>query len=310
MKIHSQALRLLGAFLLGWQAPAFAQEQRHPTPQPVLAEPVSEDTALQPALWRIADEDTTIYLFGTIHVLPEGHPWFTGALAEAADASDELVTEIGPINEGEIVTAVSEMGMLGPDQSLRAMMSAEDRVAFEAHLVKLGLPATAFDRLKPWFVANTLMVLQLQQAGIVSTNGPELFLNQRFSANNRPLVPLETIRYQLGLFDSLPVEAQLGYLRQVIASSGESVALVNRITAEWGAGNPDALAEAMNASTDDPLFAQRLLLDRNKTWSQWLKARLDRPGTVFVAVGAGHLAGRGSVQDELAALGVVTSRIQ
>lgn len=307
-----KAIRLLAPALLLWQSPALARdtaEQHLPAPQPVQAEPVAE-AALRPALWRLSDEDTTIYLFGTIHVLPEGQPWFTGQLAAAADSSSELVTEIGPINQNEVMSVVGELGSLGPDQSLRAMMSADDRAAFEGALADLGVPTTAFDRLKPWFVANTLTVLQLMKAGIASSNGPEAFLNERFAARGATLVPLETIRYQLGLFDSLPAEVQLGYLRQVIQSRGEAVTLVNRITTEWGAGNSDALAEAMNEGSDDPLFVQRLLLDRNKAWSQWLKARLDRPGTVFVAVGAGHLAGAGSVQDELAALGIPTTRLQ
>jgi uncharacterized protein YbaP (TraB family) len=53
-----------------------------------------------------------------------------------------------------------------------------------------------------------------------------------------------------------------------------------------------------------------LITDRNVAWAKWVKARLDKPGTVFVAVGAGHLAGTGSVQDQLATAGVVSKRVQ
>ena len=47
-----------------------------------------------PALWVVRDEDTTIYLFGTIHVLRPGVTWFDDGIKAAFDASDELVTEI------------------------------------------------------------------------------------------------------------------------------------------------------------------------------------------------------------------------
>ena len=66
----------------------------------------------------------------------------------------------------------------------------------------------------------------------------------------------------------------------------------------------------MNAEQDDPGLAKVLLIDRNKTWASWIRARLDRPGTVFMAVGAGHLGGKGSVQDQLATKGVKSSRVQ
>jgi uncharacterized protein len=53
-----------------------------------------------------------------------------------------------------------------------------------------------------------------------------------------------------------------------------------------------------------------LLVRRNKAWAQWIRARLDQPGTAFIAVGAGHLGGEGSVQDQLKALGVESARVQ
>ncbi|HEX7930224.1 MAG TPA: TraB/GumN family protein, partial [Sphingomicrobium sp.] len=76
------------------------------------------------------------------------------------------------------------------------------------------------------------------------------------------------------------------------------------------AGDADHLAELMNEDESDPEIRKVLITDRNANWAKWLKARLDKPGTVFVAVGAGHLAGPGSVQDQLAAAGVSSTRVQ
>ena len=308
-------LRRLLALLLpiALAAPAAADPQKLPTPQAEVAASLPapfQPAPLKPALWRIADADTTIYLFGTIHVLPKDEPWFVGPLASAADGSTELVTEIGEVDPAQIVAVVSELGFLPPGKSLRDMMSPADRTAFEAALVRLKLPPDGLDRCEPWYAANALLLMQLRSAGVEGANGPETFLAARFAEKARPRTGLETIRFQLGLFDALPLDAQLRYLREVVDGGAGVVEEVAKITREWGQGNAETLAEAMNADEEDPVLLQRLLLDRNKTWSRWIAARLDQPGTVFMAVGAGHLAGRGSVQDELSALGLSATRVQ
>ena len=78
----------------------------------------------------------------------------------------------------------------------------------------------------------------------------------------------------------------------------------------WKRGDADSLARLMNEEEDEPELMERLLTNRNKAWADWVKARLDKPGTVFVAVGAGHLAGNGSVQEQLATRGIATTRVQ
>ncbi|MGH6786948.1 MAG: TraB/GumN family protein [Novosphingobium sp.] len=308
-----RALLLLAAFLA---APAAADPQRHPAPQPVVREALAPAVVptpappLKPALWKLADPDTTIWLFGTIHVMPKGQQWFVGPLAAAADGSGELVTELGEIDQNELLAAVLDLGFLPPGQTLRGLMAPADRAAFEAALARLGEPVEKYERIKPWYAANLILLAQLRAAGIEAINGPEGFLTDRFKASARPSKGLETVRYQLGLFDALPQEVQLAYLREVVAGGAKVVAEVDKITGEWGQGQAESLAVTMNEASDDPIMYERLLVERNKIWGQWLKARLDQPGTVFVAVGAGHLAGKGSVQDQLAALGLTATRVQ
>jgi uncharacterized protein YbaP (TraB family) len=78
----------------------------------------------------------------------------------------------------------------------------------------------------------------------------------------------------------------------------------------WEKGDADELARLMNQDEDEPELMEKLLYARNKAWAEWIRARLDRPGTVFIAVGAGHLAGQGSVQDDLRAMGIASVRVQ
>ena len=80
---------------------------------------------------------------------------------------------------------------------------------------------------------------------------------------------------------------------------------------EWAKGDPEALAKEMNDSLkDSPEVAKVLLVDRNARWAEWVANRMKSPGTVFIAVGAGHLAGNDSVQAQLAKLGVKAERVK
>lgn len=289
---------------------AFAREQRQTRPIAAESERAASRKPLKPALWRVSDRDTTIWLFGTVHVLPEGKPWFAGKLAQAADGSAELVTELGTVEPAEISRVVTETAFLPAGPSLRELMPAEDRAAFEGALTALKLQPNAFDRLKPWYAANSMLLMQLSQSGIAGANGPEGFLAQRFKAAGKPHQGLESFAYQLGLFDGLPQPAQFKYLKEVTTGGADQMKAIDKIVADWGAGRSDALAQALNSSMDEPAIRERMLIDRNKAWGQWVKTRLDRPGTVFVAVGAGHLAGAGSLQDQLKGLGIKVRRVQ
>ena len=159
-----------------------------------------------PALWRVADEDTTIYLFGTVHALPKNKNWFDERIARAFGSADELVTEIDLSNQASSAQALQAAGMLPDGQSLRELMTPENRKEYEAALVALGLPVEGLDRLEPWLAAVTLALLPVMQAGYDPQSGVEMALGGRAGEKERGA--LETIDQQIALFDDLPREAQ------------------------------------------------------------------------------------------------------
>lgn len=293
------------AMLFGTAATA---QQSLPRPQPVVAEPVPAEA--HPALWKVSDADTTIYLFGTIHLLPTGLDWFRGPLAEAFEKADELVTEIPDVDAAAGQAVLLKRGILPVGQNLRDQMSAAERAQFEQTLATFGLPTAGFDRFKPWYAAVVLATLPLQRNGYTLANGVEAELARRNQALGRPRIGLETLDYQLSLFDAFPAKVQRRYLFEVISALPEIDKDVATMVEAWRMGDAGKLAAQMNAEEDDPAMVAALLTNRNKAWSQWIKARLDRPGTAFIAVGAGHLGGKGSVQDELKALGIRSTRVQ
>jgi uncharacterized protein len=264
-----------------------------------------------PALWKVSDEDTTIYLFGTVHVLTEGGSWFDERIAGALAASDTIVTELPPsaLTDPTSQQTIMGLAMLPPGKSLRAMLTDEQRATYEAALGKLKIPAPAFDRFEPWFAAMTLSMLPLIQNGYKVESGVEKVLEGKAGANvKRDAV--ETLESQMKLFDELPVDVQAKFLASTAESVDKVVPMLDDMVAAWSAGDADRLAALMNESMkDDPALAERLLYARNRNWAQWIDDRLDQPGTVFMAVGAGHLAGSESVQAALAGRGIASVRI-
>lgn len=260
-----------------------------------------------PALWQVADEDTTIYLFGTVHALPEGKNWFDERIQRAFNSSDELVTEIDVSNAASSAQALQAASALPEGQTLRGLMSAENRQQYEAALVGLGLPVEALDRYEPWFAAMTLSLLPLIRSGYQTQSGVELSLDAR--ADEKTRGALETIEEQVDLFDTLPQEAQLAFLDETVEKIPEASNTLDAMVAEWLEGDAVELANLLNAELTDPVLYERLLTERNANWAGWIENRLERPGTVFIAVGAGHLAGAGSVQEQLKDRGIEVRRI-
>lgn len=263
-----------------------------------------------PALWKVADEDTTIYLFGTVHVLPEGIDWYDATIDDALMGADTIVTEI-PMDvgsEAQLQELTMAKGMLPAGTTLRSLLTPEQTTAYEAALAKLGAPSAAFDPFKPWLAGLTLSLLPLMQQGYDPSAGVEKVLLSK--VGDKPQGALETAEFQLGIFDGMTTEAQITFMMEAAEGMDEVKPMLDRMVAEWAKGDADELAAIMNEGMNDPAVAEALLYSRNANWAEWIDTRLDEPGTVFIAVGAGHLAGDKSVQDYLAEKGIVTARVK
>ena len=263
-----------------------------------------------PALWKVADEDTTIYLFGTVHVLPDGINWYDDTIAGALAGSDTIVTEI-PMDKGseaQLQQLTIAKGMMPPGTTLRSLLTAEQAASYEAALAKLGLPPAAFDAFKPWLAGLTLSLLPVMQQGYNPETGVEKVLLAK--AGDKPTGALETAEFQLGIFDGMSQDAQVSFLMEAVTGMDKVKPMLDRMVAEWAEGDAEQLAAVMNEGMSDPKVAEALLYNRNANWATWIDTRLDKPGTVFIAVGAGHLAGAKSVQDYLAEKGITTKRVK
>ncbi len=295
---------LFAAFAMSFAMPALALE-----PQEYEAPVQVQEEATGPALWRVADEDTTIFLFGTVHALPPDTVWLDDRIENALLSSGEFVTEVDMAEAKQARPDMLQRAFLPEGISLRALLREDEKSAFDKAMTGLGLPPQSFDRFKPWYAAMMLSLLPLAQNGYGADSGAEAVLEARLPPGSRRKA-LESVTYQLDLFDSLPAETQIAYLVEVSKGAPEMNEQLGKMIEHWRKGDADGLAALLNEETSDPVLLQRLLIDRNRNWADWIAKRLDRPGTIFIAVGAGHLAGQGSVQDMLALEGIAAARVR
>lgn len=309
MAIHPILYRLAVLLLLAVAPPALAQNAGTglgPTPA-------------DPALWVVKDEDTTIYLFGTIHVLRPGLSWFDGRVRQAFDDSDELVTEIPERDFDEALPLLIQRARTDDGKMLSDRLTLEQRTLYRRAMARIGVPATFFEPVEPWVPAFVLSS-GCTCDGYTARHGVETVLNQ--AAGNRRMATsaLESLDMQLSFFDHLSEETQIRLLMDLVeaiarpqpGSNAAARAGMTDMVALWAAGDVDGLTAMLADSfAETPELRERLIPFRNGNWAQWIQLRLNEPGgKFFVAVGAGHLHGPDSVQAYLAEMGITAERVQ
>ncbi|WP_084582209.1 TraB/GumN family protein [Sphingomonas azotifigens] len=264
----------------------------------------------RPALWGVRDGDTTVYLFGTVHLLRPDLRWFGGPVRTAFDRADTLVLELVMPPDAETQSLLDKLGRTPGDPTVAAL-PAPEHAKLESALRQAGLAPQSLDRDEPWLAALTLSLLPLQKLGYDDARGVEQVLQAAAKKAGKHVQGLETAEQQFGYFDHLSAAAQSRLLGDTLAGLPETGANLDAAVTAWSKGDADTLARQLNADlAGNPELRETLLLRRNRAWADWIRARMQAPGTVFVAVGAGHLAGDASVLALLSAKGLKVERIQ
>jgi uncharacterized protein YbaP (TraB family) len=268
--------------------------------------------AARPAMWKVADSDTIVYLFGTIHLLPEGQGWRTAAMDSALAGADELVLEVA--NVDDVMASAQAMAKLGMSPGLPPIaerVPEGKRAALRSMIAESGYPEAVFDRLETWAAALPLLGVTFKRLGLDPSLGVERQIGNPFRASGKTVTGLETVEQQLGYFDTLSEDAQRALLLSVVEDSAETRAQFKAMLDAWASGDLKGIERSFDDETQmSPELKAALMSRRNAQWADWLERRMAKPGTVFVAVGAGHLAGRESVQAMLAKKGLKAKRVQ
>ena len=301
-------LGLLGTLLGGLPTDAFAQAAPAAAAAAPAATPMA--TGAGPALWVVKDADSTIYLFGTVHVLRPTTAWGSATVDAAFDSASEVWFEISnPEDQTAIMPLIQEHGM-SPATPLSSLLTAAEVADLDAAAKTIGASAAQLDPLRPWLAALSLSVAPLVKAGYDPASGVELVLKARATTAGKPTHGFETVDEQVRILATMPEDVQLAFLRSTLEEFDNAVVLLDEMVAAWAGGDVAALERVAveDMKRESPAVYEALLVKRNTDWADQIQTLLAGSGTTFIAVGAAHLAGEDSVQELLEARGVEVAR--
>ena len=251
------------------------------TPQPAIDAAPSFEA--DPAIYVVRDEDTTIYLFGTFHILSADVEWFNGPVEQAFASSEELVVETLPVEN-----------------------AAAARAALPAPATRIT-PAASF-------LASAQHAVRAGSArGMALDHGADMVLLRAAAEKGKVVEPLETLQSQLAMMVNIPPEARPAAPCAARACSETAVDLssaMSLLQGAWASGDQGLFAAMLGEMRITAPNAYRILFaERNGRWADWVSGRMQQPGTVFVAVGAAHLAGPDSLLVGLARRGLASRRV-
>ena len=284
--------------IAGVPADALAQ-----TTAPAAAAPIQGEG---PALWVIKDADSTLYLFGSVHVLRPTTGWASPRVEAAFDSASDIWFEISnPDDQAAIMPLIQQHG-LSPETPLSSRLTPQENAELDAAAQAMGASAAQLQPMKPWLAALSLSVAPLVKAGYDPKSGVELVLKARAEAAGKPIHGFETIDKQIGILADLPDDVQMAFLRETLKDYENAVTMLDGMVEAWAKGDVATLDRVMVEEMKEasPALYQALLVDRNTDWANQIQTLLEGSGTAFIAVGAGHLTGDESVQAILQQRGV------
>jgi uncharacterized protein len=240
----------------------------------------------RPALYVVNDEDTIIYLFGTFHALDGKSAWFNDEVRTAFTASNQLILE----------TMVPAHLLKPVIQRPSPPMPVQ--------------PVGPFAGSASFLSTNKMVMSAGQSQGMSTKHGADAILRDAAEEIGKPVGGLESFEFQLGMFSKMPGAAAPSDPAEAARTKAAVAMMLNRLQAAWNRGDIESFTPMLQQMEATSPKTYRLLFnDRNGRWAQWIARRLQQPGVVFVAVGAGHLAGKDSVQHKLGRYGIRTARL-
>ena len=253
-----------------------------------------------PAIWRVQGAHGTVYLFGSIHVMRPNVDWQTAKIKDAFAASDELYVEVANLDDSSAALPVAMQLGMDPAHPLSSKISKDDVALLDKAAKSMGLPGEqVFERMQPWLASMTLSVMPMLKDGYAPKSGVDVTLLAEAKDAGKTVKGFETMAQQVHLLADLPQAEQVKMLHRDLTETDKAAAEMNEMVEAWEKGDVDTIAKLENSELEakDPAAYQRLVVERNKNWAATLDGVLKDPatGTVFVAVGAAHLAGPDSV---------------
>ena len=250
----------------------------------------------EPPMWVISDEDSTISMVGTVHVMRDGVQWQSTEVADVLDSADEVWLELPDLTPPDNLGAMIMQTGMSPDRPLSSLLTADEMDDLEAILEEHGVPLSSFDGLRPWFAYLQITGLMLVEAGFDPEGGIDAQIKAQADDMDIPVRGFETFQDQFDMLSGMPEEVQLNVLRQTIEEYAEAKAELTVQLESWIGGDLSVLEEeTAEIARELEGFYDVLFVERNQAFVDGIEDILSRDGTTLVAVGLGHYVGPDSI---------------
>nr|WP_314433295.1 TraB/GumN family protein [uncultured Brevundimonas sp.] len=289
---------------------AFLAVDAHAAEAPAAPAPIARAAGDGPALWAIRDADSTIYLYGTVHMLKDGTAWGSDKVDAAFNSASQVWFEVTDPDDQSALAPLFQQYGLSPDKPLSSWLTPQEKATFDTAVRTVGMSPEQIDPARPWFAALMIATGPLKATGYVPENSVELNLRARALAAGKSIHGLETLDQQVGGLARMSDEGQMTYLRSYLATYATAADQMDRVVAGWTTGDATAMDRFAfeNGRAISEEVHQIFLARRNADWAEQIETLLKGSGVSFIAVGAAHLAGDDSLQQLLAAKGVAVTR--
>ena len=257
-------------------------------------------------IWEIKGTKHSVFIAGSVHLLREKDFPIPPNYNEIYEKADELIFEIDTaiLNDPATVLSMKQLGSFQNGDTVEDHVTPETFKLLEKFLKKRNLPASQLIQMKPGMLAITLSSIEAIRNGA----SPDLGLEMRYGAlaarDKKPTSGLETVEYQVSMFDDFTTEEADEMLRSTLESLEDISEGLDDLINAWRAGDAEGMDKLVNAEFEDNEKLRKVLLvDRNRNWIPHIERAVAGDRNVLVMVGAGHLVGDDSVIELLEAKG-------
>ena len=249
-----------------------------------------EENAL---LWKVSGNgiESPSYLYGTIHFICPDDFKMEESVKNAFDQTAQLFLEID-FDDPAMMGEMQQELMMKDGKSATDFLDEKSFQSLDKFFTdNIGISLKQVSTMKP-FALMSLMIIPL--TGCQPKSFETEFV-QMASQKGSEVLGLESVKYQMGLFDSIPYQKQYDMLVKMAASPKEATEEFKQMTDAYKNHDLSALSVMMDDSEWDYRGYEDLLIyTRNANWIPLIeKAAKESP--TFFAFGAGHLPGKKGV---------------
>lgn len=267
------------------------------------AAPKGKKVATRGVVFHVKGKDGgEVWLAGSVHMLRATDYPLPAAYDDAYKAAKQLVFEIPPSDlQSPESMAIIQRSILYLDGSkLNDHLSPEGLKKLEKYAEQHGLPMAQLQALKPWGLAQMIVLQEFTKQGFRPELGLDAFFEAKAAKDGKVTKGLETVEFQMGLFSGLGEKQQEEMLVSMLEDLSDAEDYIDRLLKAWAEGKPDEVSKVMNEAMEgDPALGKALLYDRNVSWVAPIEGFMKSGTPTLVIVGAGHLCGKGSVVELL-----------